>query len=115
MSTINIKYKINSLPSNKEKLSPQLQKLVETIDFCQVDKVINRDEVYKMWLVEINSESNDKVFASYIHQLIQFDFIDRIDSKPKVEMTIEQKRTLFMKQMKLMTAEERQALLDSCK
>ncbi len=110
-----IKYEVISLPSNRDRLSPQLLSLVNSIEFLTVEingkKVVERDELYKLWLSEINSDDNDKVFASYIHQLIQFAFLDRMDVKPP--KTVEQQKAMLMKQMSLMSKEDRQAIIDS--
>lgn len=113
-----IQYEVISLPTNKDRLSPQLLALVNTIDFLKTDvggkSVIDRDEVYKSWLADIDMESNDKVFASYIHQLIQFAFLDRLNVKPKKEQTVEELKKMIAKQMKLLQQAEKTAeLLDA--
>lgn len=67
------------------RLGNQVRVLVETIQFLQVDRKVDRDEVYKLWLVDINKTENEKVFASYIHDLIQYGFIDKMnDNKQPV-------------------------------
>lgn len=106
-----IQYEVVSLPTNKDRLSPQLLALVTTIDFLKEDidgkSVIDRDKVYQSWLSDINMESNDKVFASYIHQLIQFAFLDRMNVKPKKEQTVEELKKMIEKQMKLLKQAEK--------
>lgn len=111
MAKTTIQYEVISLPSNKERLSPQLLALVNTIEFLSEDidgkKVIDRDKVYLSWLADIEMESNDKVFASYIHQLIQFAFLDRMNVKPKKEQTVEELKKMIEKQMKLLKQAEK--------
>jgi len=108
-----IQYEVISLPTNKDRLSPQLLALVNTIDFLKSDvdgkSVIDRDEVYKSWLADIDMESNDKVFASYIHQLIQFAFLDRLNVKEKKEPTIDELKKMIAKQMALLAKAEKLA------
>lgn len=108
-----IQYEVISLPTNKDRLSPQLLALVNTIDFLKSDidgkSVIDRDEVYKSWLADIDMASNDKVFASYIHQLIQFAFLDRMNVKPKKEQTVEELKAMIAKQMLLLKKAEKLA------
>ncbi len=110
-----IKYEVISLPSNRDRLSPQLLSLVNSIEFMAVEingkRIIERELLYKTWLAEIEMDDNDKVFASYIHQLIQFAFLDRMDVKPP--KTVEQQKAMLMKQMSLMSKEDRQAIIDS--
>jgi hypothetical protein len=118
MAKATIQYEVISLPTNKERLSPQLLALVNTIDFLKEDvdgkSVIDRDQVYKSWLADLDMESNDKVFASYIHQLIQFAFLDRMNVKPKKEQTVEELKKMIAKQMKLLEQAEKAAeLMDS--
>ncbi len=113
MTKATIQYEVISLPTNKDRLSPQLLALVNTIEFLSEDqdgkKVIDRDEVYKSWLADIDMASNDKVFASYIHQLIQFAFLDRMNVKPKKEQTVEELKAMIAKQMKLLKQAEKMA------
>src|SRR5713101_3193518 len=79
-------YKVLSLPENREKLSPQLRALVNAIDMLQEAgegenagfNVVMRKDVFTQWSKDVNSEDGEKVFASYIHQLISFAFIERI-------------------------------------
>ena len=108
-----IQYEVVSLPTNKDRLSPQLLALVNTIDFLKTDvdgkSVIDRDEVYKSWLADIDMTSNDKVFASYIHQLIQFAFLDRLNVKEKKEPTVDELKKMIAKQMKLLEKAEKMA------
>lgn len=110
-----ITYEVVSLPTNRDRLSPQLQKLVESIEFLVEEtdgkRTVDRDKLYKLWLSEIGLDDNDKVFASYIHQLIQFAFLDRMNVKPP--KTIEQQKTMLMKQLAMMSKEDRQAIVDS--
>ncbi len=117
-----IQYEVVSLPSNKDRLSPQLLALVNTIDFLKEDvdgkQVIDRDKVYQSWLEDIEMENNDKVFASYIHQLIQFAFLDRMNVKPKKEQTVDELKKMIEKQMKLLKEAEKaeeQTKLDNIK
>lgn len=113
MKTV-IKYKVIALPSTT-KLSPQLLSLVTTLDFLKEeingDMIVDRDKVYKCWLDEIAMEDNEKVFASYIHQLIQFAFIERLDVKPK--KTVEERKQMLMKQLSLMSKEDKAEMLAS--
>lgn len=108
-----IQYEVVSLPTNKDRLSPQLLALVNTIDFLKTDvdgkSVIDRDEVYKSWLADIDMTTNDKVFASYIHQLIQFAFLDRLNVKEKKEPTVDELKKMIAKQMKLLEKAEKLA------
>lgn len=117
MNKQSIQYEVISLPTNKERLSPQLLSLVNNIDFHkeEVDGkgIIDRDLLYKSWLEDINSEDNDKVFASYIHQLIQFAFLDRMNVKPK--KTVKEKKAMLTKQLSLMSKAELQEVIDSMK
>ena len=110
MAKINIQYEVVSLPNNRERLSPQLKALVETIDFLKEEidgkLIIDRDKVYQSWLDDLELETNDKVFASYIHQLIQFAFLDRLNvpiSKPK---SVEQLKKMIAKQMEMLKKAE---------
>jgi hypothetical protein len=113
MAKTTITYEVVSLPSNIDRLSPQLKALVNTISFLSEDqdgkKVIDRDKVYTSWLEDIGMEANDKVFASYIHQLIQFAFLDRMNVKPKKEHTVEELKKMIAKQMKLLKEAEANA------
>jgi len=113
MSKSTIQYEVVSLPTNKDRLSPQLLSLVNTIDFLKEETegkiFVDRDKVYKSWLEDINMESNDKVFSSYIHQLIQFGFMDRLNVKPK--KTIDEKKVMLMKQLSLMSKDDRESIL----
>lgn len=118
MAKTTIQYEVISLPSNRERLAPQLLALVNTIEFHRQDvdgkSVIDRDEVYKSWLADIDMTTNDKVFASYIHQLIQFAFLDRMNVKPKKEQTVEELKKMIAKQMQLLKQAEKTAeLLDA--
>lgn len=112
-----IQYEVISLPMNRQRLSPQLLALVETIeeqmnfDIDNPTTVIDRDDVYKSWLSKIDMAENDKVFASYIHQLISFAFIDRLNVKPKKEQTVEELKAMIAKQMKLLKQAEKDAEL----
>lgn len=111
-----IYYQVIALPS-KAKLSPQLTTLVETIeelmnfDIDNPTDKISRDELYDNWLQKLGLESNDKVFASYIHQLIQFSFIDRMDVKPKKVLTVDETKKMMMKQLSLMSKEDRELII----
>lgn len=113
MSKAIIQYEVVSLPSNRERLSPQLLALVNTIEFHRQEidgkSVIDRDEIYKSWMADLDGQSNDKVFASYIHQLIQFAFLDRMNVKPKKEPTVDELKKMIAKQMQLLKKAEKLA------
>lgn len=113
MSKATIQYEVVSLPSNLDRLSPQLKALVTTIDFLKegIDgkSVIDRDKVYQSWLSDLGLETNDKVFASYIHQLIQFAFLDRMNVKPKKEHTVDELKKMIAKQMQMLKIAEANA------
>lgn len=108
-----IQYEVVSLPVNRDRLSPQLSKLVNTIEFLKEEidgkSIIDRDKVYQLWLEDIGMESNDKVFASYIHQLIQFAFLDRMNVKPKKEPTVDELKKMIAKQMQMLKIAEASA------
>ena len=109
MSKPIITYEIVSLPS-KEKLSPQLKALISSIEFLSEEAdgktIIDRDKLYKSWLADINMEANEKVFASYIHQLITFAFIDRMNIKPKKALSVDELKKMIAKQMALLAKAE---------
>lgn len=113
MSKASIQYEVVSLPSNRDRLSPQLLSLVTTIEFLSEEqdgkKVIDRDKVYLSWLEEINMTSNDKVFASYIHQLVQFAFLDRMNIKEKKVQSVDELKKMIAKQMQLLKLAEAEA------
>lgn len=109
MSKHIVQYEVVSLPSNRQKLAPQLQVLVETIEE-QMDKttrIVSRDDVYKSWIEKLKLESNDKVFASYIHQLVSFAFLDRLNVKAKKEPTVAELKEMIAKQMQLLKEAEK--------
>ncbi len=105
MKTVEITYKVNSLPNNREKLSPQINALIQAIEKCQKDNFVKRAEVFDAWSKMTSSTDNDKVFASHIHDLIQYDFLDKTTKvvDPKVNLA---------KLMKTMTKEEILAVLN---
>lgn len=111
-------YEVVSLPSNRDRLSPQLRALVDTIDTCTQDingkKIVFRAEIFTKWTLAIGSESGDKVFASYMHQLLSFAFLDRVDagtSKPKkVISPMERKQKLLDMLAKLPEADRKELL-----
>jgi len=117
MSKFSISYEVVSLPSNREKLSPQLKALVNTIDFLKEDVdgkfFVDRDKVYQSWLDDIDMTNNDKVFASYIHQLIQFAFIDRVEVERKAKKvhTVDELKAMIEKQIKMLKIAEKAAEL----
>ncbi len=117
MSKFSISYEVVSLPSNREKLSPQLKALVNTIEFLKEDVdgkfFVDRDKVYQSWLDDIDMTNNDKVFASYIHQLIQFAFIDRVEVERKAKKvhTVDELKAMIEKQIKMLKIAEKAAEL----
>jgi hypothetical protein len=117
MSKFSISYEVVSLPSNREKLSPQLKALVNTIDFLKEDVdgkfFVDRDKVYQSWLDDIDMTNNDKVFASYIHQLVQFAFIDRVEVERKAKKvhTVDELKAMIEKQIKMLKIAEKAAEL----
>lgn len=68
-----------------DRLSPQVKALVEAITSTQANEKgeVNRAEVFATWKETTKSESGEKVFASYIHQLISFGFISKTESVAK--------------------------------
>jgi len=117
MSKFSISYEVVSLPSNREKLSPQLKALVNTIEFLKEDVdgkfFVDRDKVYQSWLDAIDMTNNDKVFASYIHQLVQFAFIDRVEVERKAKKvhTVDELKAMIEKQIKMLKIAEKAAEL----
>ncbi|HEY8780155.1 MAG TPA: hypothetical protein VIM16_00935 [Mucilaginibacter sp.] len=117
MSKFSISYEVVSLPSNREKLSPQLKALVNTIEFLKEDVdgkfFVDRDKVYQSWLDDIDMTNNDKVFASYIHQLVQFAFIDRVEVERKAKKvhTVDELKAMIEKQIKMLKIAEKAAEL----
>jgi len=111
-----IKYIItnNFKTMNVSKLSLQLKLLVDLInselEFSLDNKTFIRDNIQSEFLAQTNS--TDNVFSSHIHSLIQFDFIDRVDVKPKVELTLEQIKSNALKAMKSFTREELLAMIN---
>jgi len=108
MSKHIVQYEVVSLPSNRERLAPQLHVLVATIEEQMSNsRIVSRDDVYKAWIEKLNLESNDKVFASYIHQLVQFAFLDRLNVKPKKESSVAELKQMIEKQMLLLKEAEK--------
>src|SRR5690349_10553514 len=66
-------YEVVDLPKNRDRLSPQLKALVEAVDENKEEiggkQVVFRARLLAKWSEKIGSESGDKVFASYMHQL----------------------------------------------
>jgi len=67
---------------NKDRLSPQVAALVESIlEASRNEKgEVTRSEVFAAWQEKTKSDSGEKVFASYIHQLISYSFISRTET-----------------------------------
>jgi len=91
---VDITYKVNTLPSNRQKLSPQIQALVEAIELSvNEDGIVKRQDVLDNWSKLTKSEDNLKVFASHIHDLIQYDLLDKmtsvIDPKTKIKSMLD--------------------------
>ena len=95
---------INTMDLNR--LGNQVRVLVETIQFLQIDGKVDRDEVYKCWLQDIGKVENEKVFASYIHDLIQYGFLDKQDMKAPVNALVTAKKAVSK-----MSAEEKAELI----
>jgi hypothetical protein len=89
------------------RLGNQVRVLVETIQFLQVEGKVERDEVYKLWLSDTGKTDNEKVYASYIHDLIQYGFLDKVgDAKKVIEPKAEIARL-----MRSMSNEQRAEIL----
>lgn len=88
------------------RLGNQIRVLVETIQFLQIEDRVDRDEVYKCWLQDIGKTDNEKVFASYIHDLIQFGFLDKQEQKAPVSALVQAKKSVSK-----MTDEEKAELI----
>lgn len=107
-NSINYQLTANIDSMDLDKLGNQVRVLVETIQFLQVERQVDRDEVYKLWLQDTGKEQNEKVFASYIHDLIQYGFLDRVDvvSKNPVNALVTAKKAVNK-----MTDEEKAELI----
>lgn len=110
-------YEVISLPSNRDRLSPQLRALVDAVDENTEEiagkKVIFRARLFAKWSEKVGSESGDKVFASYMHQLLSFAFLDRIGTNAapkKVISPIERKQKLMDMLAKLPEADRKELL-----
>jgi len=115
-------YKVASLPENREKLSPQLRALVNAIDELQVaaedgSMTVKRSEVFAAWAKAVNSEDGEKVFASYIHQLISFAFIERIGEAGVARKVLspEERKAKLMNMISKLSASDRAELLATVK
>lgn len=89
-------YAVLSMPSNKERLSPQLRALVAAFERCAVDGFAFRSAVYALWAELCATTNGEKVFASYIHQLTSFGFIDRVGeakAAPRKVLTADERKT----------------------
>lgn len=110
-------YKVVSLPAVRERLSPQLRALVQAIDDSQREingeQIVLRSEIFAKWASAIGSESGDKVFASYMHQLLSFAFLDRVGgtaTPKKVISPLERKEKLMAMLAKLPEADRKELL-----
>lgn len=110
-------YEVVSLPPNRDRLSPQLRALVDAVDENTEDiggkKVVFRARILAKWSEKIGSESGDKVFASYMHQLLSFAFLDRIGTNAapkKVISPMERKQKLMDMLAKLPEADRKELL-----
>jgi hypothetical protein len=119
-------YKVLSLPTLREKLSPQLRALVNSIDELQVAgegdnaglMIVKRAEVFNSWAKAVDSEDGEKVFASYIHQLISFAFIERLGDSGGVARKIlspEERKAKLMNMIAKLSESDRAELLNSVK
>ena len=120
---VSTSYKVASLPANREKLSPQLRALVNAIDELQVagedgSMTVKRSEVFAKWAADVKSEEGEKVFASYIHQLISFAFIERIGEAGGAARKIlspEERKAKLMNMIAKLSEQDRAELLNSVK
>ena len=110
-------YEVVSLPSQRDRLSPQLRALVDAIDENTEEvngkKTIFRARLFAKWSEKIGSESGDKVFASYMHQMLSFAFLDRIGGTTvakKVISPAERKAKLMDMLAKLPEADRKELL-----
>jgi hypothetical protein len=119
-------YKVLSLPTLREKLSPQLRALVNAIDQLQTVgteenaglMIVKRAEVFSAWAKAVDSEDGEKVFASYIHQLISFAFIERLGDSGGVARKIlspEERKAKLMNMIAKLSESDRAELLNSVK
>ena len=73
-----------------------------------------RSEIFAKWASAIGSESGDKVFASYMHQLLSFAFLDRVGNgtatPKKVISPLERKEKLMAMLAKLPEADRKELL-----
>ncbi len=95
-------YEVISLPTQRDRLSPQLRGLVDAIDECTEDiegkKIVYRARLLDKWKSKVGSESGDKVFASYMHQMLSFAFLDRVGTTTtpkKIISPMERKQKLL--------------------
>jgi len=110
-------YEVVSLPTNRDRLSPQLRALVDAVDETKQEiggkQIVARATLLAAWSAKIGSESGDKVFASYMHQLLSFAFLDRIGSNAapkKVISPMERKQKLMDMLAKLPEADRKELL-----
>jgi hypothetical protein len=110
-------YEVISLPSNRDRLSPQLRALVDVIDESKEEiggkQIVARAIILAKWTNKVGSESGDKVFASYMHQLLSFAFLDRIGTSAtpkKVISPMERKQKLMDMLAKLPEADRKELL-----
>ena len=113
-------YIVTTLPANRQKLSPQLRALVASIDECQVQNaegksIVYRDEIFASWSKAIGSESGDKVFASYMHQLLSFAFLERIEGehKPRKIVSPEERKSKMKEMLSKLSEADRKEILAS--
>lgn len=93
-------YKVVSLPTDRERLPPQLKALVTVIEDAAKDGApVSRKAALAAWIAACGSKAAESVFTSYIHALISFAFMDKI---PVVAAGTEKK---------ILSAEERKAKL----
>ncbi len=110
-------YEVVSLPTNRDRLSPQLRALVDVIDESKTEiggkQIVARAIILAKWMERIGSESGDKVFASYMHQLLSFAFLDRVgttSTPKKVISPMERKQKLMDMLAKLPEADRKELL-----
>lgn len=110
-------YEVVDLPKNREKLGPQLRALVEAVDETKEEiggkQVVFRARLFAKWTDKVGSESGDKVFASYMHQLLSFAFLERIGvaaTPKKVISPMERKQKLLDMLAKLPEADRKELL-----
>lgn len=110
-------YEVVSLPPQRDRLSPQLRALVDAIDETTEEingkKMVFRARLFAKWSEKVGSESGDKVFASYMHQMLSFAFLDRAGGATQVKKVIspaERKQKLMDMLAKLPEADRKELL-----